>query len=184
MSCDFSLLERGAVCLALYPYTTGFPLDRVTRDVEDDLVAQLERHDSIESIATQIEPGSKPPEVVATMKLRRVLLLQTGTSPSLQDVLVARIDSVSDKKRGRANWYAKLKSNIHTAHYLLGSEEAHGTNGKEAYVDAMNVTRIKKATILRRTGLLTDEEMRDVTERLVRTLELDLSRYFEENAAS
>jgi hypothetical protein len=36
---------------------------------------------------------------------------------------------------------------------------------------------IQKRAILRRTGQLTDEEMRKVTERLVRTLELDISDY-------
>jgi hypothetical protein len=180
--CDVSLLERGAVCLALYPYTTGFPLERVLREVEGDVLARLERHESIDSIVATIAPEGQPPEVVVTMKLRRVLLLQEGTERSRHDVLVARVDSLTEQKRAKENWYKKLASGIHPAHYLIGARQEHGTGGKEAYVDALNVSPIRKAAILRRTGKLEEDEMRAVSERLMRTLELDLSGYIEDAA--
>jgi hypothetical protein len=180
VSAPFTDLERGAVCLALYPYTSGFPLDRVIRDSEGSLTAQLDAAASVEDVEAGISPGDPPSEIVAKVKLRRVLLLQSGTSPSRKDIVVARINSVSDKKKNtQPNWYLRLQSGIHVAHYLIGHEEWHGTGGVEAYVDGLSITTIQKATILRTTGLLNDDEMRAVTERLVRTLELDLSSYLQ-----
>jgi hypothetical protein len=177
MSCPLSDLAHGAVCLALYPYTTGFPIDRVVREqTADALTAQIETADSIEEIAATLALGDVS-EIVVGAKLRRVLLLQTGTSPSRQDITVARINSINDKKRAQKNWYLKLQGGIHVAHYRLGDEERHGTNGVEAYVDCLSVTTIKKDTILKRVGQLNDDEMRAITERLLRTLELDLSSY-------
>jgi hypothetical protein len=180
MSCPVSELTRGAVCLALYPYTTGFPVERVVRnETADALIAQLETAKSIEDIAATLHAGAVP-ELVVSAKLRRVLLLQTGTTAGRQDVTVARINSISDKKRAQKNWYLKLQSGIHVAHQLLSGEAHHGTDGKEAFVDCMSVSTVRKNTILRRAGQLTDDEMRGISEKLMRTMELDLSRYLDE----
>lgn len=176
MSCPVADLTRGAVCLALYPYTSGFPLERLVRDAGDELKAQLETANSIEDIQAAVKPGDAP-EIVVTAKLRRVLLLQTGTSAARQDIAVARINSISDKKRAQTNWYLKLQNGIHVSNLLIGGEERHGTAGVEAYVDGLSISTIRKATILKRVGQLDDEEMRHVSERLIRTLELDLSGY-------
>jgi hypothetical protein len=176
MSCPVSELVRGAVCLALYPYTTGFPMDRVIRDTEDELRAQLEAASSIEEVAATLKGGDVP-EFAVSAKLRRVLLLQTGTSPGREDIAVARINSITDKKRTQTNWYLKLQNGIHIAHFMIGNEDRHGTAGLEAYVDCMSVSTIRKAAILERVGVLSEDEMREITERLMRTLELDLSAY-------
>jgi hypothetical protein len=131
----------------------------------------------------QIAPGDKATEVVATIKLRRVLLLQNGMSPERQDIAVARINSITEKKKAKAVWYAKLQSGIHPAHRIIGDPPEHGTNGKEAYVDLLSVTTIRESAILRRAGCLSEDEMRDISERLLRTLELDLSSYLARYAA-
>jgi hypothetical protein len=177
MSCSVADLTHGAVCLALYPYTTGFPLDRVVRDAAaDELETQIETAESIEALEATLGKGAVP-ELVVKAKLRRVVLLQTGTSASRHDITVARVNSITEAKRGQKNWYLKLKSGIHVAHLMIGAEDRHGTAGVEAYVDCLSISTIQKSTILRRVGQLDDEEMRAVTERLVRTLELDLSGY-------
>ncbi len=176
MSCPIAELERGAVCVALYPYTTGPPLERVIRDAEDELRAQLERATTIEEVAARLNAGDTP-EIVVTAKLRRILLLQSGTNAGREDITVARVNSINEKKRAQKNWYLKLQSGIHVTHFMIGGEERHGTNGVEAYVDCLNISTIRKATILKRVGFLNDDEMRQITERLVRTLELDLSAY-------
>jgi hypothetical protein len=54
------------VCIALYPYTAGFPVERVKRTTKEELEAQLERFSSIADIATTISPGDGP-EVVTTV---------------------------------------------------------------------------------------------------------------------
>jgi mRNA-degrading endonuclease toxin of MazEF toxin-antitoxin module len=167
-------LERGAVCLALYPFTFGFPLDRVQRDAEDELLAAVERYEDIEHIEKTITAGDEP-EVITKLKLRRVLLLQTGTEGRLQEVMVARVTSVKDSMRAKRGFYGRLVAGRHPTALLLGHREEHGTQTQEAYVNLINVAPIAKNAILRRVGRLDDEEMREVTDRLLTSLELDIS---------
>lgn len=166
-------LERGAVCLALYPFTFGFPLETVQRHAERDLLAATEQAD-IDAIETTIAAGDVP-KVVTKIKLRRVLLLQTGTHPGMHDVMVARITSVSDAMRGRTGFYGRLTSGRHPTAMLLGDRTSHGIGGRETYVNLINVSPISKTAILRRVGALDDDEMRRISDRLVTALELDLS---------
>ena len=71
--------------------------------------------------------------------------------------------------------YRRLISGTHPTFYLIATEESHGTSGREAYVNAMYVAPVAKRAILRRVGQLTPDEMRDVSERVVTSLELDIS---------
>ena len=148
-------LDRGTVCLALYPFTFGFPLETIQRDAEDELVAALERFDDIAQIEKTIASGSVP-EVVTKLKLRRVLLLQTGTDPRQHDVLVARITSVTETMRARRQFYERLAGGRHPTSLLLGAESRHGTSGREAFVNLINVSPVAKNAILRRVGFLTE----------------------------
>ena len=167
-------LERGAICLALYPFTFGFPLEAVQRDAENDLLAQVERFEDVEEIEQTITAGDEP-EVIVKLKLRRVLLLQTGTRAQQHDVLVARVTSISDQMRARRGFYERLAAGIHPTSLRLGDRSEHGTGGREAFVNLINVSPIAKNAILRRTGRLDDAEMRAVTDRLITSLELDIS---------
>jgi mRNA-degrading endonuclease toxin of MazEF toxin-antitoxin module len=174
-------LERGAVCLALFPFTFGFPLDRVQRDAEDELLAAVERYDDIEQIEQTISAGDEP-DVIPKLKLRRVLVLQTGTDGRLQDVMVARVTSVKDSMRAKRGFYGRLVAGRHPTAVLLGHRREHGTRSREAYVNLINVAPIAKNAILRRVGRLDDEEMRQVTDRLLTSLELDISHRLGEAA--
>ena len=167
-------LERGAVCLALYPFTFGFPLEAIQRSAEDELTAALERYDDIEQIEKTIDAGSIPP-VVTKLKLRRVLLLQTATDPRQHDVVVARITSITDTMRARRHFYARLAAGRHPTALWLGSEARHGTLGREAFVNLINVSPVAKNAVLRRVGFLHPDEMREVADRLITALELDIS---------
>lgn len=167
-------LERGAVCLALFPYTFGFPLDRIQRDTEDELLAQLDRVEDIDAIEKTIRAGDEP-EVVTKLKLRRLVLLQTGTDGRLSEVMAARVSSISDRMRERAGFYGRLTDGRHPTAVLLAGAGHHGTAGRDAYVNLINVAPIAKNAILRRTGQLDDDEMRQVTDRLITSLELDIS---------
>lgn len=166
-------LDRGAVCLALYPFTFGFPLETVQRDAESELLAATE-HTDIEQIEKTIVAGDAP-EVIVKIKLRRVLLLQTGTHAGMHDVMVARITSVSDRMREKKGFYRRLAEGRHPTSLLLGARAEHGTGGREAYVNLVNVSPISKTAILRRVGQLDDDEMRRVTDRLLNSLEMDIS---------
>ncbi len=174
MAVPLRQIVRGAVCLAFYPFTQGFPLERIVR-LEGELLAQLDRHESIESVAAGIRPSDPPTEIVAQVKLRRVLVLQSGSDPARQDVMVARINSITDKHRARPGWYGRLERGEHPIFLRIGHEERHGTNGQEAYVNLLSIAPVRKETLLRRTGYLDREEMRMVSERVVTALELDIS---------
>lgn len=162
--------------MALYPFTTSFPLERVVRDAEDELLAQLERFDTIEELQAEIKAGDQPSELVARFKLRRVLVLHDGTRRSIQDVAVARVTSITAERRAaHEKWYRRLDAGTHATQLLIGRDARHGTNEREAYVDALGIALIPKATILRRTGTLDLDEMREVSDRLVTALEIDRS---------
>ena len=179
MSLAFPEMERGAVCLALFPFTQGFPLEVVIKAVESDLLAQLDEHESVDAASQVIEPGDPRPEVVSQVKLRRVLLLQDGTDSRAEDIIVASIRSIDERRKAqRRQWYARLTAGQHPAQLLLGAERRHGTGGQEAFVNLLDLRPIRKAALLRRTGRLNESEMRDVSERIVRTLELDISGLF------
>jgi hypothetical protein len=173
LPCDVQELVRGAVCLALYPFSTSFPVERVERDAGDRLLAQLENVPTIEDLEARIAVGDPPSELVALFKLRRVLVLHKGTNRNVEDVAVARINSVTDAKRAREKWWRRMQDGTHLTQLLIGSEAWHGTNGREAYVDATHIALIPKTTMLRRTGLLNDDEMRAVSARLMNVLEID-----------
>jgi mRNA-degrading endonuclease toxin of MazEF toxin-antitoxin module len=169
-------LERGAVCVALYPFTFGFPLESVVRSAEDDLSAGLERFEDIDQIEKTIAAGAgSAPEVVTKLKLRRVLLLQTGTDPRQHDILVARITSITETMRARLRFYGRLSAGQHPTSLLIGSQTRHGTGGREAFVNLINISPVGKNAILRRVGFLSEDEMRAVADRLITSLELDIS---------
>jgi mRNA-degrading endonuclease toxin of MazEF toxin-antitoxin module len=171
LSAPLEDLQRGSLCLALYPFTPELPLEVVLREA-GDINAKLESYDSIEAVA-RIERR----ELVVEFKIRPVLLLQTGTSNQLADVLVSRVNSITEQQRQqRQNWVRKLESGIHPVMLRVGHQEHHGLKA-ESYVNLLSVQQVNKAAILRRLGHLTDEEMVEVSERLVRTLEIDVSAY-------
>ena len=150
-------------------------MERVARDAETELLAQLERFATVDELEAQIRAGDPPPELVTTFKLRRVLVLQDGTKSSIQDVAVARINSItSEKATVRERWYQRLQAGTHPTQLLIGQESRHGLAGREGYVDTTSVRFIPKGTIVRRTGTLDLDEMREVSARLVRSLEIDL----------
>ncbi len=167
-------LTRGAVCLALYPFTPGFPVDALLPSAEAEF-AKLAQYDSIEDFQADIAPGDVP-RILVSVKLRRILLLQDGTSEARDDVMAARINSIDqDMPKRKPGVYRRLLSGTHPTFYLVGAQERHGTSAKEAYVNAMYVAPVAKKAILRRVGQLTTDEMRDVSERIVTSLELDIS---------
>jgi len=171
-------LERGAVCLALYPFRTSFPLERVVREAGAQLEAQLESFESIDDLEVTIRPGEAP-EVVTAFKLRRVVLLQDATDGRLRDLAVLPVSSVTDRHRSREGWYRRLQDGTNLTALRVGSEDRHGTAGKEAYVNLLSVSTIPRETILRRSGRLSEAEMQEISERLVVTLELDVSGLLE-----
>ena len=141
-------------------------------DSDGGLNAKIESYDSIESVARITRN-----ELVIQFKLRPVLLLQTGTSDQLPDVLVARVNSITeDHRQRRAAWVAKLENNIHPLMLRVGHEHHHGLK-VESYVNLTSVQPVNKAAILRNVGYLDEGEMVSISERLILSLEIDVSAY-------
>lgn len=174
MAADRSQLERGTICLAIYPFTQGFPLTVVVSQVEDQIRENLETFKDIESFQAIVERGDIP-EVVTKVKLRRVLLLQTATNERMSDVVVAKISSIKDSHRERKSFYGKLCSGTHPTMIRVGDKREHGLNESEGYINLTSVSTIATNSIHRCVGFLDDEEMRAVSRRLVSSLEIDVS---------
>ena len=134
--------------------------------------AGLAQHETIEEFEKTIEPQDVP-EVVARLKLRRVLLLQDVSRSRRQDVIVAPVTSVKDVQRERANWYERLL--VNQVPYLYRLTEARQGVNVESVVNLMQLSTISRATLLRWAGVLAEAEMRSISEKLIDTLELDIS---------
>jgi mRNA-degrading endonuclease toxin of MazEF toxin-antitoxin module len=165
-------LERGTVCIGLYPYSLGFPLQEVIRKSVDAAEASLEEHSSIEEFEQTIEP-SDVPEVAVQLKLRRILLLQDGRHAGRPSIVVAQISSLKDKQRAREAWYRRLVEN--KIPYLYRLTEQHQGVTTESVVNLTNLSTVNRDTLLRWTGKLSEAEMRVISEKLIDTLELDIS---------
>ena len=70
----------------------------------------------------------------------------------------------------------------HPAALLIPPHRIQGASG-ELYASLLTIAAIPRVDILERRGSLTAEEMRQVSERLVKTLELDISRLIRPGAA-
>jgi hypothetical protein len=162
------------LCLALYPFTTSFPAEHVVRDAENALLAQIETVDDIDALQASISAGGPPSELVARFKLRRVLVLHDGTNAGIQDLAVARVNSITPEKQAKERWYRRVSEGTHATALLIGHDERHGSNGREQYVDLTSIAVVPKNTILRRVGALNADEMKAVATRIKNALELDL----------
>lgn len=160
-------IQRGALCLAYYPFTVGFPLTLASQH-ESELLADLEKAETVEDISRQVGQAN----VIATVKFRRVLVLQDGTNASRHDVSVARVHSIGATMRSKRSWYDRVRSGQHPVHVHISPTEEHGT-AVEEYVDALHVQPIAKNMLLKRVGQLTGLEMRAVSRCLVGALEID-----------
>jgi hypothetical protein len=89
--------------------------------------------------------------------------------------MVARLHAVTEQTRSRTGFYDRLASGRHPAALVVPSHRAQGATG-ELYVSLLTILPVPIEDILERRGSLSEEEMRQVSERLVKTLELDISR--------
>jgi hypothetical protein len=96
--------------------------------------------------------------------------------------MVARIHPVTDPVRRRRGFYARLVLGQHPAAFLIARDRVQGVT-EELYVSLLTLAALHKEDILEYRGSLTEEEMRQVSERLVKTLELDISRLVRPGAA-
>jgi hypothetical protein len=115
-----------------------------------------------------------PPELV--------LLLQDASRLAREEVMVARIHAVTEPVRRRKGFYARLVLGQHPAALLIAGDRVQGAAG-ELYVSLLTIAALSRDDILEYRGSLTEEEMRQVSERLVKTLELDVSRLVRPGAA-
>src|SRR5437588_4532839 len=111
-----------------------------------------------------------------------VVLLTDARRQGRDSVMVARLHSVTEQTRSRTGFYDRLAVGRHPAALLIPSQRVKGASG-ELYVSLLTIAPVPTEDILDRRGALTGEEMRQVSERLVKTLELDVSRLIRPGAA-
>src|SRR2546427_18254 len=152
MSAPLSDLPRGAPCIALYPFTPGFPPYPFPRQAHE----QGDPHAKNESYRTgEAGAGVEGGGLRVGLKHRAGLLLQMGTAEQRPDVLVVRVNSITDEHRAeRVNWVRKLENNIHPFMLMVGHKDHHGLK-KPSYVNLSTVQPVSKKAILRKVGQLT-----------------------------
>jgi hypothetical protein len=96
--------------------------------------------------------------------------------------MVARIHAVTEQVRRRRGFYGRLVLGQHPAAFLIARDRVDGATA-ELYVSLLTVAPLSTEDIVECRGSLTQEEMRQVSERLVKTLELDISRLLRPAAA-
>jgi hypothetical protein len=111
-----------------------------------------------------------------------VLLLQDARRLAREEVMVARIHAVTEQVRRRRGFYGRLVLGQHPAALLIARDRVEGATD-ELYVSLLTITALPREDIVERKGSLTEDEMRQVSERLVKTLELDVSRLVRPGAA-
>jgi len=121
------------------------------------------------SVCLARDPSATDPSPVL------VLLLQDARRAGRESVMVARLHAVTEETRSRAVFYGRLAVGRHPAALMVPQRQVKGAVG-ELYVSLLTIVAIPKESILERRGALSEEEMREVSERLVKTLELDVSR--------
>jgi hypothetical protein len=105
-----------------------------------------------------------------------LVLLQDPGRGGRDQVMAATLHPVTERVRRRAGFYARLAAGQHPAALLVPPDRVRGATD-ELYVGLLTITPLRLADVVDRRGSLTEEDMRQVSERLVRTLELDISRF-------
>jgi hypothetical protein len=111
-----------------------------------------------------------------------LLLLQDARRLGREEVMVARIHVVTEQVRRRRGFYGRLALGQHPAAFLIARDRVEGAT-EELYVSLLTIVPLSTEEIVECKGSLTEEEMRQVSERLVKTLELDVSRLLRPGAA-
>src|ERR1700736_4280949 len=104
-----------------------------------------------------------------------VLLLQDARRLAREEVMVAGIHVVSEQVRRLRGFYGRLVLGQHPAAFLIARDRVEGAT-EELYASLLTIAALPREDIVECKGSLTEEEMRQVSERLVKTLELDISR--------
>ena len=96
--------------------------------------------------------------------------------------MVAGIHVVSEQVRRLRGFYGRLVLGQHPAAFLIARDRVEGAT-EELYASLLTIAALPREDIVECKGSLTEEEMRQVSERLVKTLELDISRLLRPGAA-
>ncbi|MBO0684870.1 MAG: hypothetical protein J2P45_17095 [Candidatus Dormibacteraeota bacterium] len=104
-----------------------------------------------------------------------VVLLQDASRAGREEVMAATIHTVTDRERRRAGFYGRLLAGEHPAALLIPPGRVRGS-GEELYVGLLAIGSLRRTDVVDHRGSLSDEDMREISERLVKTLELDISR--------
>lgn len=103
-----------------------------------------------------------------------VVLLQDASRAGREEVMAASIHVVTDRERRRAGFYGRLLAGEHPAALLIPPGRVRG--GEELYVGLLAIGSLRRTDVVDHRGSLSDDDMREISERLVKTLELDISR--------
>jgi mRNA-degrading endonuclease toxin of MazEF toxin-antitoxin module len=96
-----------------------------------------------------------------------------GRPPTGRQNVVAQVTSIKHNRRQRAAWYQCLLADQDPYPYRITEQRQVVTT--ESAVNLTNLSTVNRDTLPRWTGKLSDAEMRVISEKLIDTLELDIS---------
>jgi mRNA-degrading endonuclease toxin of MazEF toxin-antitoxin module len=163
---DASSLHRGAIAWGVFPFAAQFPLRWL--DTKD-------RVHSVTSIDDYVaQRRGTPTSVISEVKLRPVVLMHDGTIERNQDIVVMRVNSVRPRHRNSETW-PRIVAQEHPFFFHLPTTNPHYRLPEESIVALTSIATVHKNALLEVRGSLTATEMRELDERLIRVLSLDLA---------
>jgi hypothetical protein len=158
-------LRRGRIAWGLFPFAADFPLTYLGASGE-------ETFEAIEDYAAA--RGGRATKVVTEVRLRPLLLLHDGTRGEYPDVACLRINSIKPRHRNDSETWRRIVANEHPFFFHLPAENSRYQLPQESLIALGAIGTVSKSAILDVGGHLTDDELRLISERLLRVLSLDL----------
>jgi hypothetical protein len=157
-------LRRGRIVLALFPFAAALP----ARLADGSKVDTIERLMGLRS--------GEATGLIASARVRPVLLLHDQTRGPYEDIVCLRINSVKAAMRQRDSW-PRIVAHEHPFFFHLPREVGHYGLRDESVIALSAIGAVHKTAVAgpRPIGQLTDREMQIVSERLARLLSLDLA---------
>lgn len=168
-------LQRGAIVPAIAGYLLDSPFTLVQKEKFSQFDAALE-------LVQAAQADGPALDLVAKVKVRPVLLLQDAGVGVESEYIALRLMRIEKFKQ--ADRAAIRTQSVPSLFYLEHDPERYGLPYENA-ASLYSLLRIHRSTVLGQPlGALTEQQMRQIDERLVDTLNLDLSELIVREAAA
>ncbi len=168
MPASVAELRRGRIFYALFPFAFVFPANTIDSDGRALHVAGIEDY-------ARLRKG-QPTRIVTEARLRPVLLLHDGTRGEHEDATCLRINTVKPRHRADGATWERIENQRHPVFYYLAAGTPRYGLRADSIIALTSIGTIHKSSIFgRHVGELSQRELQEISERLIRTLSLDIT---------